>query len=119
MSARQLADDCFAQDRPLLPAADALAHLRAAARPVTGAETVPLEAALGRVLAADVIAARAVSPLDNAAVDGYAVYHADLDPTGPTTLPVGGRVVAGGGLGRDQRRGEAIRIFTGAAMPPG
>ena len=69
MSARQLADDCFAQDRPLLPAADALAHLRAAARPVTGVETVPLDDALGRVLADDVMAARAVPPLDNAAVD--------------------------------------------------
>ncbi|MEC8847131.1 MAG: gephyrin-like molybdotransferase Glp [Pseudomonadota bacterium] len=119
MSARQLADDCFAQDRPLLPAADALAHLRAAARPVTGVETVPLDDALGRVLADDVMAARAVPPRDNAAVDGYAVYHGDLAPAGPTVLPVGGRVAAGDNLGRDQRRGEAIRIFTGAAMPTG
>jgi molybdopterin molybdotransferase len=56
---------------------------------------------------------------DNSAVDGYAVYFDDLDPGAETRLAVTGRITAGHPLGRPARRGEALRIFTGAPMPPG
>jgi molybdopterin molybdotransferase len=78
-----------------------------------------LAEAPGRVLARDVVATMDVPPHDNAAVDGYAVFHADLDPDQETVLPVTGRVPAGHALGREVRHGEAIRIFTGAPMPDG
>ncbi len=115
----QLTDDCFAHGGPLMTTAEALARIAEVAVPVTGAETVPLRAASRRILAADIVAGRAVPPHDNAAVDGYAVFFDDLSPDGETRLPVTGRIAAGHPLGRPARRGEALRIFTGAVMPEG
>ena len=115
----QLSDDCFAHGGALMPAAAALAELRARLAPVGERETVPLSEAAGRILAADLIADRDVPPHDNAAVDGYAVHFADLAADRDTELPVTGRAAAGHSLGRPARRGEAIRIFTGAVMPDG
>jgi molybdopterin molybdotransferase len=80
---------------------------------------VKLSAARGRILAEPVIAPMSVPPHDNSAVDGYAVNFDDLVAGAPTTLPVVGRAAAGHPLSRDARRGEAIRIFTGAPMPLG
>lgn len=74
----------------------ALARLRDGLVPVTGTETVPLEAALGRILAAPLIAARANPPSANTAVDGYGVRHSDLPASGEVTLPLAeGRSAAG------------------------
>ena len=80
---------------------------------------MPLRAAAGRILARDVVAPIDLPPHANSAVDGYAVAHADLAPDRETELPVGGRAAAGHPLDRPIRRGEAIRIFTGAPMPDG
>jgi molybdopterin molybdotransferase len=115
----QLSDDCFAYGTALLTVAEALALIDARVVPVVGSESVPLRAALGRVLAEDVVAAIDLPPHANSAVDGYAVRHADLLPDRDTELPIGGRAAAGHPLGRAIRPGEAIRIFTGAPMPPG
>ncbi len=75
--------------------------------------------ACGRILARDLVAGMDLPPHANSAVDGYAVAHADLLPDRETELPVGGRAAAGHPLDRALRRGEAIRIFTGAPMPEG
>jgi molybdopterin molybdotransferase len=115
----QLSDDCFAFGGELMRAADALAALRERLVPVVETETAPLGHAAGRILAEDVAAPCAVPPHDNAAVDGYAVHFDDLAANGDTAMPVTGRVAAGHPLGRAQRRGEAVRIFTGAPMPDG
>src|SRR3546814_7500949 len=50
---------------------------------------------------------------------GYAVFHADLDPEAETRLPVIGRITAGQPTLPVAQRGGAIRIFTGARLPPG
>lgn len=115
----QLAEDCFAFGGPLMPIADALDILNRQIAAIPAQEEVPLGAALGRFLACDLTAPRDVPPHDNAAVDGYAFAFDDLRAEGETVLPVGGRAAAGHPLGRAARRGEAIRIFTGAAMPEG
>jgi len=115
----QLSDDCFAFGGDLMTTAAALADLEARIEIVAEIETAALAAALGRILAEDVIAPQDVPPHENSAVDGYAVFFDDLDTTGETTLPVGGRAAAGHPLERPPRRGEAIRIFTGARMPEG
>jgi len=115
----QLSDDCFAFGGQLMSGAVALDLLCRKVVALPDAETVPLGAGLGRFLAAAIVAPRAVPPHDNSAVDGYAVFHADLRPDGETVLPIGGRAAAGHPLGRTARRGEAIRIFTGARMPDG
>ncbi len=115
----QLTNDCFAQGGKLMTVDEALAMIDAVAKPVTGSERVDLGRAAGRILAEDVVADHDVPPHDNAAVDGYAVFFDDLDGAGETSLPIAGRIAAGHPLGRAARRGEALRIFTGAAMPQG
>ncbi len=115
----QLSDDCFAFGGELMTADEALALLAERLDAVVERETVALRAARGRILAADVIADRSVPPHDNAAVDGYAVFYDDLDTDDETRLAVTGRVAAGHPLDRAAAPGEAIRIFTGAAMPAG
>src|SRR5215470_7674420 len=115
----QLTDDCFAHGGRLMSVDEALALLAERVRTVAEPETAPLADALDRILADDVRATRSVPPHDNAAVDGYAVYFDDLEPERETRLPVTGRAAAGHPLGRPQRRAEAVRIFTGAAMPSG
>lgn len=115
----QLTDDCFAFSGDLLPVDEALSLLTKRLTAVVGTETVSLSQARQRVLAVDVIARRNVPPYDNSAVDGYAVYHADLNADAETVLPVRGRVAAGHPLNGPAGHGEAIRIFTGAPMPDG
>jgi len=115
----QLTDDCFAFDGPLMALADARALLMARVVPIAPVEDVGLAAALGRVLAQDIVADVAVPPYDNSAVDGYAVFADDLLADRETVLPIAGRVAAGHPLGRPQRRGEAVQIFTGAPLPEG
>lgn len=115
----QLSDDCFAFGGRLTPVDEALAHLAGILVPVAEPESVRLVNAHGRVLAEDVMASDSVPPHDNSAVDGYAVYFDDLSPDTATRLPVGGLAAAGHPLPAPQKRGEAIRIFTGAPMPAG
>jgi len=114
-----LADDCFAHDGGALTVEAARAILDARLAPVAATETVGLRGAAGRVLAAPLVAGRDVPPHDNAAVDGYAVWYADLAPDAETRLPVAGRIAAGHPLAAPARRGTALRIFTGAPMPDG
>ena len=115
----QLSDDCFAFGGALMSGAEALARIAAAPLSPTARESVALRAAVGRILAEPILAQRDVPPHDNAAVDGYAVFFDDLAPDGPTELPVIGRAAAGHPLAGAARRGAAVRIFTGAPMPPG
>ncbi len=103
----------------LMTAAEALDLIARIAVPVTAAEEIPLARAAGRILARDIVSTMDVPPHANAAVDGYAFFHDDLALTGETFLPVTAKVAAGMALDRRARRGEAIRIFTGAPMPDG
>jgi molybdopterin molybdotransferase len=115
----QLTDDCFAFSGPLLPLADMERLIGERVTPVTETECVPLRGALGRVVATDIKAPVDLPPFDNSAVDGYAVRHADLARDGDTTLAIAGRITAGADAAIALKPGEAIRIFTGAAMPQG
>jgi len=115
----QLSDDCFAFGGELLGVDAALALIEERITPVVEAETLPLSAASGRILARDLIAGMDVPPHANSAVDGFAIAHADLFPDRESILPVTGRAAAGHPLGRSIAPGEAIRILTGAPMPDG
>lgn len=95
----------------------ALAELLAAARPVEEIRHVPLTAAAGRVLSAAQVSAVDVPPLDNSAMDGYALRAADVAAAG-TCLPVSQRIPAGT-VGTPLQPGTAARIFTGAPIPAG
>jgi len=85
-------------------------------------EDVSLEAAFGRVLAADVYAERAVPPFRNSAMDGYAVNAADVTAARadrPARLRVVGEAAAGHAPHQPVHPGTAVRIMTGAPLPDG
>jgi molybdopterin molybdotransferase len=97
----------------------ARALIRQFLSPVTAMERVHIRAALGRVLAQDVVSPIAVPGHDNSAMDGWAVRFADLRADGATELTRVGDSFAGkphaGAIGP----GETVRIFTGGIMPAG
>jgi molybdopterin molybdotransferase len=97
---------------------EALAWLLERAKPAAEIEEIATQDALGRVLARPLAALVSAPPLDNSAMDGYAVAVADLAPSGETVLPVSQRIPAGS-VGQPLARGTAARIFTGAPVPPG
>ncbi|WP_435768442.1 molybdopterin molybdotransferase MoeA [Nocardioides sp. SYSU DS0651] len=100
--------------------ADHLDRVLALVAPL-GAVELPLADAAGRVLAEDVCAAVAVPPFDHAAMDGFAVRAADVasaSASTPVRLPVVGTVAAGDDV-VPLPTGAAIRIMTGAPVPPG
>jgi molybdopterin molybdotransferase len=116
----QLSNDCFAQGaKRRMTAAEALDLLGTRLAAVAAIEPVALKAAHGRILAEDVIAARAVPPHDNSAVDGYAVRFDDLSQIGETRLKIAGRAAAGHPVDAALAPKGAVRIFTGAKMPDG
>jgi molybdopterin molybdotransferase len=86
-------------------------------RPMPG-EDVALHQARGRVLASDVVAAVALPPFDNSAMDGYAVRAAEVAGT-PVTLPVAFDIPAGRTDVPPLPDGAAARIMTGAPVPVG
>jgi len=100
--------------KPLIPLDEALATLLAQVQPLAGRETLATGAAVGRVLAADLISPVDVPPADNSAMDGYALRAADAGQP----LPVTQRIPAGS-VPAPLPPGEAARIFTGAHVPPG
>lgn len=114
----QLTDDCFAFGGKPMRIEDAVAMIAERFPVVAGTETIPLGLADGRIAAEDVFARHDLPPFANAAVDGYAVRFADLEAETETVLPVSGRLAAGSAAG-ELAAGTAIRIFTGAPMPPG
>lgn len=98
----------------MIALAEAQARLIALAKPVSS-ETVPLLGSIGRWLAADVIAQRTQPARDLSAMDGYAVNAADE----LRSWRVIGESAAGKPFMAQIGAGEAVRIFTGAALPPG
>lgn len=98
----------------LLAVDDARARMLAEIAPLP-AETAPLSGSIGRVLAEDVAAVRDQPPFRASAMDGWAVRAADT----PGTLRIVGESAAGRGYDGAVAAGEAVRIFTGAAVPAG
>ena len=100
-----------------------LAEARVAARSLivrsVPVEKVKLAEARGRYLATDLVAPIDLPSSDRAAVDGFAVRRKDLSPNRRSPLELVGSAAAGrrfdGRLGHRQ----SVRIFTGAAIPPG
>ena len=101
----------------LLSVADALARILDGLTPLD-TETVALSEAHGRVLAEDLAARLTQPPFDASAMDGYAVRAEDV-VTLPVTLQLIGESAAGAGFKGDVRRGQTVRIFTGAPVPNG
>ncbi|MGN6466146.1 MAG: molybdopterin molybdotransferase MoeA [Rhizobiaceae bacterium] len=101
----------------LLPVEEALGRLLAGAGPLE-AERVPIAEADGRVLAGPLAALRTQPPFDASAMDGYAVRSGDVAAL-PARLTVIGAAPAGKRYAGAVGKGEAVRIFTGAPVPEG
>lgn len=85
------------------------------------AEAVALASLRERVLAEDVFAGANVPPFANSAMDGFAVRAADTATarqSQPINLRVVGNIAAGSRSDRPLAAGEAMRIMTGAPLPP-
>jgi molybdopterin molybdotransferase len=104
-------------NKGLLSVDEALEVLLAGARPVADVEAVPTLEAAGRVLAQAQVSTMDVPPMDNSAMDGYAVRTADVRAP-DTKLRVAQRIQAGA-VGAALAPGTAARIFTGAPIPAG
>ena len=100
----------------------ALALLTEGIAPVGQEEISIRRLPLGRVLAAPVTAGLDQPPFPRSPLDGYALYAADTvgaERENPIVLSVSGRLCAGDSpMERKQERGQAVRIMTGAPIPP-
>lgn len=110
------ADDYDPNSMPVGKAREVIARFLT---PVTATERVAVRAALGRVLAEDVVSPFDVPAHDNSAMDGYAVRFADLKPDGEVTLRVAGSAFAGAPYQGALKPGECARIMTGGVVPQG
>src|SRR6185437_1187953 len=89
---------------------------------VLPSEDRPVLDAIGQVIAEDIVSEIDIPPLDNTAMDGYAVRAADTSgatEVAPVTLRVIGELAAGYLFDGELQPGTAVRIMTGAPMPRG
>ena len=104
-------------DPDALPVARANEVIRSFIDPVSGVEKLRVRAALGRVLAKDIVSPINVPSHDNSAMDGYAVRNDDLRTGEPVNLTEIGTAYAGREFTGEVERGECVRVMTGAVMP--
>ncbi|MNZ86436.1 Molybdopterin molybdenumtransferase [compost metagenome] len=109
---------CGCSGHDLRPVDEALVALLQRVPAPPRVERVPLAAALNRVLAEDLQATQDQPAWDNSAMDGYALRAADL-PADGGALPLAGCIAAGDPASEPLPAGHAVRIFTGAPLPPG
>ncbi|MEM1562376.1 MAG: molybdopterin-binding protein [Candidatus Bathyarchaeia archaeon] len=114
--------DGIAPFKLLVSREEALNILLNSIKPIDRTELIPIERAVGRVLAKDLVAHMDIPPFDRAAVDGYAVRAEDTygaSEFNPRILRLVGVLRAGESTGRRLGSGECIRIATGCPIPPG
>ena len=102
----------------LMPVDEAIATLLAQAPPPPATQVISLEQALGRVVAEELFSPLDLPGFDNSAMDGYALRAEDVPAEGGY-LMLAGRVAAGQHSTVSVQAGQAVRIFTGAPLPPG
>lgn len=108
--------DSLAKAQDMLTHDQAVTLALAQVQPIQDTQTLPLAETLGRITAQAMLAPHAMPYFDNAAMDGFAIRHADL--AGRCCLPVAGTVAAGDAPGL-LPEGAALRIYTGAPLPQG
>jgi molybdopterin molybdotransferase len=116
LRALSCADDYDPNSMPVAKAREVIARFLS---PVTATERVNVRAALGRVLAEDVVSPLNVPAHDNSAMDGYAVRFADLKGDGEVALRNVGSSFAGAPYKGTVAAGQCVRIMTGGVMPAG
>jgi molybdopterin molybdotransferase len=110
-----------AAEGPMLRLEEALERMLEGVEPLP-AEGVELAGAQGRILAASLASRLTLPPWDNSAMDGFAIRAVDVvgaTPARPVRLAVSGEAAAGRPASAGVAEGEAVRILTGAPLPPG
>ena len=118
-SLQEIASCLAGYDPTALPVAQAQEFIARLVPRVQAVEKVALRAALGRVLAHDVVSAIDVPSHDNSAMDGYALRGSELAATGDSVFALAGSGFAGARFAGDVGARECVRIMTGAVMPAG
>jgi molybdopterin molybdotransferase len=118
-SLEEIASCVAGYDPAALSVAQAQEFIRRFVPPVGAVEKLALRAALGRVLAEDIVSAIDVPASDNSAMDGYALRGADLRDDAALDLRVVGTAYAGQAYAGTVDPGDCVRIMTGAVMPAG
>jgi len=101
---------------------EALALINEHTKPINQIEEVPIEKAVGRVLAMEQVAEIDVPSFDRASMDGYAVRAEDTfgaSSMEPKTLKLIGVIQAGESSSKSVGKGECIQISTGCPIPKG
>ena len=111
--------DCYEGDPELLPVDEALRRIVDQTTSVSGDEPVALRDALGRIVARAIVSPMMVPNHTNSAMDGYALAGSDLPAEKSRRLSVLGTAWAGRAFAGEAAPGSAVRIMTGAVMPPG
>ncbi|MES2104196.1 MAG: gephyrin-like molybdotransferase Glp [Pseudomonadota bacterium] len=109
-------------DAQAVPVAQAQHIIRQFALPAVtsaDAEKLSVRNALDRILAEDIVSGIDVPAYDNSAMDGYALHGDDLPGAQPAILKIAGIAYAGRAFNGEVRRGECLRIMTGAVLPAG
>jgi molybdenum cofactor synthesis domain-containing protein len=101
----------------MIPISEAIETIRRET-PNLAAASVDLSDAVGSVLAEDIVADSDLPPFDRSQMDGYAVKASDTAKI-PARLKIVGESAAGAGWHEKLRKGEAVRIMTGAPVPAG
>ncbi|MGR8933561.1 MAG: molybdopterin molybdotransferase MoeA [Gammaproteobacteria bacterium] len=112
-------DFCAMESTSVLSVHEARQHIAAALHAVNGSERLAVTQAFGRILAECVVAPFDSPRERNAAMDGYAFNHCDLDAANGFRLELAGTSWAGQPYAKTLQSGQCIRIFTGAVLPPG
>ena len=116
---KQVADSLQGYDPQALRADTALEFLQTLVTPVIQSESVELKAALGRVLASDVVSPIDVPAHDNSAMDGYAFRGEYLQAGAELSLEIAGTAFAGKAWSAPLGPLQCLKIMTGAVMPAG
>ena len=116
---KKLKNDCFALPPGVdwTPLDEALLHLENSLKPIVETEVLPMDLAVGRILAIDLQAVSDSPPFSNSAVDGYAFRFSDASEKYLELKK--GRAAAGHPFSHAIEKGQALRIFTGAVLPVG
>ena len=101
----------------MIPLEEALTYVLSKCNPLSPT-TIPIDDARGLVIAQDIAAKGPIPPFDNTAMDGFAIRSEDLADA-PVTLDMIGTIAAGAAPDMTVEAGQAVRIMTGAPIPPG
>lgn len=118
LSSGKSMDICEEQAQKLLAVEEALALFLKSAPTVVQTESVAISQSLGRVLATAHLASFDMPPMDNSAMDGYAIALADLENSSDRRLQIS-QLIAAGAAVLPFEQGTTARIFTGAPVPSG